>query len=204
MVNSRLLKAIELIEKESDYKSLTLGELVNLLGEMGHGIIILLLCLFFLQPIPLPGISTPIGMIIILLSTLQFLNQKPWVPRRFRNREIPQKALHKMAVIARKIWSSIEKFLHPRLLFLTRSHVFRFINLLLLILSGFLLGLPLPIPFSNTIPALVILSIVFAQLEDDGFLIIGGYVLSLGMFFFFYSLGAGVWNFAQRPWASPF
>jgi hypothetical protein len=64
--------------------------------------------------------------------------------------------------------------------------------------------LPLPIPFSNTIPAIVILSIVFAQLEDDGFLILFGYAASFGMAIFFYSLGAGAWNLAQRPWASPF
>lgn len=201
---SRLLKAIELIEKESDHRSLTLGDLVNLLGEMGHGILILLLCLFFLQPIPLPGISTPIGMIIIISSTLQFLNQKPWIPRRFRNREIPQKALHKIAGIARKIWSRLEKFMHPRLLFLTRARVFRFVNLLLLIVSAFLLALPLPIPFTNTVPAIVILSIVFAQLEDDGFLILFGYGASCLMALFFYSLGAGAWNFAQRPWPSLF
>lgn len=204
IADSRLLKAIELIEKESDDKSLTLGELVDLLGEMGHGILILLLCLFFLQPIPLPGLSTPIGMIIIISATLQFLNQKPWLPRRFRNREIPQKALHKIAVIARKIWSRLEKYMHPRLLFLTRARAFRFLNLLLLILSSFLLALPLPIPFSNTIPAIVILSIVFAQLEDDGFLILFSYMAACVMVFFFYSLGAGALSFAQRPWTSPF
>jgi len=196
---SRLLHAIEMIERESLEKSLTLGELVNLLGEMGHGILILLLCLFFLQPIPLPGISTPVGVIIIISATLQFLKRKPWIPRRFRRREIPQKALHKIAGIARKIWSRLEKYLHPRLLFLTHSLLFRFVNLLLLIVSAFLLALPLPIPFTNTVPAIVILSIVFAQLEDDGFLILFSYVCACLMVLFFYSLGTEVWSFAQRP-----
>lgn len=202
--DSRLLNAIDLIEKESAHKSLTLGELVHLLGEMGHGILILLLCLFFLQPIPLPGLSTPIGIIIIISSTLQFLNLKPWIPKRFRNREIPQKALHKIAGVARKIWSRLEKFMNPRLLFLTRAPVFRFANLLLLIVSAMLLGLPLPIPFSNTIPAIAILAIVFAQLEDDGFLILFAYLWAAVMAFFFYSVGAGAMSFAQRPWPSPF
>lgn len=197
--NSRLLKAIELIEKESEHKGLTFGELVELLGEMGHGILILLLCLLFLQPIPLPGISTPIGMIIIVSATLQFLNLKPWIPRGLRNREIPQKALHKIAVVARKIWSRIEKFLIPRLLFLTRTRIFRFINLLLLILSACLLALPLPIPFTNTLPSIVILSIAFAQLEDDGYLVLFAYFMTFVMLFFFYALSAGIWNFAQRP-----
>jgi len=201
---SRLLKALELIEEKSTHEHLTLGQLVDLLGEMGHGILILLLCLFFLQPIPLPGISTPIGMIIIISSTLQFLNKGTWIPKRFRSRVIPQPVLQKMLHVARKIWSFLDKFMHPRLLFLTRAHSFRFVNLLLLIISAFLLALPLPIPFSNTVPAIVILSIVFAQLEDDGFLVLFGYFFSLVMAVFFFSLGEGIWTLAQRPWASPF
>lgn len=200
--NSRLLNAIDLIEKESATKGLTLGELVTLLGEMGHGILILLLCLFFLQPIPIPGLSTPIGAIIIISAVLQFMNKAPWIPKSFRHREISQKALHKVAVIARKIWARIERLLHPRLLFLTRNPGFRFLNLVILILSACLLALPLPIPFTNTIPAVVILSIVFAQLEDDGFMILFSYFMSVVMVAFFFSLGAGVWNFAQRPWTS--
>jgi hypothetical protein len=166
---------------------------------MGHGILILLLCLFFLQPIPLPGISTPIGLIIIISATLQFLNLAPWIPRRFRSYQVPQKALHKIAVVARKIWAKIERFLNPRLLFLTRTQPFRLVNLVVLILSALFLSLPLPIPFTNTVPAIVILSIVFAQLEDDGFLVLFGYFMVFVMLFFFYSISAGIWNFAQRP-----
>jgi hypothetical protein len=203
-IDSRLLNAIALIEEKSALESITLGELVNLLGEMGHGILILLLCLIFLQPIPFPGISTPIGIIIIISSTLQFLNQAPWLPHRYRDRVIPHSVLQKILKVARKIWITLEKFMHPRLLFLTRSHSFRFVNLILLIISGFLLGLPLPIPFSNTVPALVILSIVFAQLEDDGIMVLVGYFLAFLMFLFFFSISAGIWKFAQRPWASLF
>ena len=48
------MAALEIIEKENQKHPLTLGTLVTLLGEMGHGILRLLLCVFFLQPIPLP------------------------------------------------------------------------------------------------------------------------------------------------------
>lgn len=201
---SRLLRAIELIEKESATKSLTLGELVTLLGDLGHGVLSLLLCLFFLQPIPLPGLSTPIGFIIALAAIAQFLNRPAWIPRRLRDYQIPQKALNKIAHVARSIWAVIERRLHPRLLFLTRLTPFRFGNLLLVLLSTIFLALPLPIPFSNTVPALVILAVTFAYLEDDGYLILLAYVLAALMLLFFYSLGAGVWSFAQRPWTSPF
>lgn len=202
--DSRLLKALDLIEEKSALEGLTIGEITVLLGEMGHGILILLLCIFFLQPIPLPGISTPIGIIIITSATLQFLNKAPWIPRRYRHRVIPHRVLKKMLRVARRIWSFLEKWMHPRLLFLTQSPGFRFLNWLLLIISGLLLGLPLPIPFSNTLPALVILSLIFAQLEEDGFLVLFGYLLGSLMFLFFFSLGAGIWSFAQRPGMNPF
>jgi hypothetical protein len=77
--------------------------------------------------------------------------------------------------------------------------VFRFINWILVVVAGVLLALPLPIPFSNTVPAIVILLITFAQLEDDGFLALGGYAVSVVMSIFFFSIGAGLWSFAQRP-----
>jgi hypothetical protein len=201
---SRFMHALELIEKENSVRILTLGDLLILLGELGHGILILLLCLIFLQPIPLPGISTPIGGIIIILATLQFLNQAPWLPERFRGRPLPQKALHGMAEKARKLWSRLEKLLHPRMVFLTRARGFRFLNLLVIILSSFLLALPLPIPFTNTIPAIVIIGLSFAQLEDDGVLVLLSYLVSIGMMLFFFSMGAGVLKILERPWASYF
>lgn len=197
--NSRLLNAIEIIEHETENKSLTLGELVHLLGELGNGVLIILICIIFLQPIPFPGISTPIGIVIVILATLQFMHKEPRIPKRFRDHVIPQKALHKVAEVARKLWSRIERLMHPRLLFLTTAPVFRFFNLCVVIVSACLLALPLPVPFSNTVPAIVILTVTFAQLEDDGYLIIASYIMSFFMAAFFFSIGAGVWSFAQRP-----
>jgi hypothetical protein len=196
---SRLMHAIEIIEGETVHKTLTLGELVHLLGDMGNGILIVLFCLVFMQPIPLPGISTPIGTVVAILATLQYFHREPAIPVRFRRHAIPQKALHKVSEVARRLWKKIERFLHPRLLFLTRAPVFRFINWILVVVAGVLLALPLPIPFSNTVPAIVILLITFAQLEDDGFLALGGYAVSVVMSIFFFSIGAGLWSFAQRP-----
>lgn len=195
--NSRLLKAIEIIECETAHKSLTLGELVILLGDMGNGILIILFCLIFMQPIPFPGISTPIGAVIIILATLQFMHKAPKIPARFRDHVIPQKALHKVSEVARKIWSKLERVMHPRLLFLTTAPFFRFVNLAVIVISAILLALPLPIPFSNTVPAIVILAVTFAQLEDDGFLIIAAYLMSFFMFAFFFSLGVGAWTYSK-------
>jgi hypothetical protein len=191
------MSSIEIIERETHTKSLTLGELVVLLGDMGNGILIILFCLIFMQPIPFPGISTPIGAVIIILATLQYFRKAPKIPQRFQKYVIPQKALHKVSEVARKLWSRIERFLHPRMFFLTKAPVFRFINLSLIIISALFLALPLPIPFSNTVPAVVILLVSFAQLEDDGVLVLAAYLMSLFMGVFFASLGAGAWNYTH-------
>ena len=199
---SRFMQAIEVIEKENQVRVLTLGDLVLLLGDLGHGVLILLLCLFFLQPIPLPGVSTPIGALVVILATLQFMHKAPWIPKRFLNHRLPPSAVHKIAEIARKIWARLEKILKPRLQVLTSAPFFRLLNLLVIILSSLLLALPLPIPFTNTIPAVVIVSLCFAQLEDDGVAVLFAYTTSIGMLFFFGGLGVGVWNILQRLWIS--
>ncbi|MBC7371916.1 MAG: exopolysaccharide biosynthesis protein [Bdellovibrionaceae bacterium] len=199
---SRFMYAIEVIEKENKVRVLTLGDLVFLLGDMGHGVLILLLCLFFLQPIPLPGVSTPIGALVVILATLQFMHKAPWIPKRFLNHRLPQTAVYKIAEIARKIWAKLEKILKPRMLTLTRAPFWRLVNLAVIVLSSFLLALPLPIPFTNTIPAIVIISLCFAQLEDDGLAVLFAYVTSVGMVFFFGGLGIGLWNVLQRLWIS--
>jgi hypothetical protein len=201
---SRLMAALEIIEKENQKHPLTLGTLVTLLGEMGHGILRLLLCVFFLQPIPLPGVSTPVGVVIIVLSVFQFLNWPPWIPKRFQNRSVPQNAMDRVIKVSEKIWGHLERFLRPRMMFLTQFWSFRLLNLCVILSSSLLLLLPLPIPFTNTVPAIVIIALSLAQLEEDGLLVLFSYLMAIAMLIFFYSLGNGVLQFIQRPWASSF
>ena len=64
--------------------------------------------------------------------------------------------------------------------------------MILLITNAVLLALPLPIPFSNAIPAWMILLQSLAHLEKDGLFIILPYVQTAVCVFYFLILAKGV------------
>ncbi len=183
---------IEALQARAEKGPLRLAEVVEILGEDAHLLLMLFLCLPFAQPIPLPGFSTPLGLMLASLSALHFLKKKVWLPARFREREIPQRHLLSMLKSLRKIWSWFEKWLRPRWSVLLWGMGYRFLNHALIILHAGLLALPLPIPFSNNLPALSILCLLLAYLEEDGLMILVSYVFSVGTVMFFLSIAATV------------
>jgi hypothetical protein len=56
-------------------------------------------------------------------------------------------------------------------------------------LCAALLLLPLPVPFSNTIPAWAIMLMAGGLLERDGLFILAGYITALGAIVFFGAIG---------------
>ncbi|MBK7962414.1 MAG: exopolysaccharide biosynthesis protein [Bdellovibrionales bacterium] len=66
-----------------------------------------------------------------------------------------------------------------RWLFCLEGRGFRLMNLLMVASLAFLLALPLPIPVSNTIPAIGIAFHSLAQLREDGVVVVIGYSLWL-------------------------
>jgi hypothetical protein len=63
---------------------------------------------------------------------------------------------------------------------------------MLLILNAILLALPLPIPFSNAIPAWMILFQALGHLEEDGFFIVLSYIQTAICLIYFGLLAFGV------------
>ena len=53
-----------------------------------------------------------------------------------------------------------------------------FFNGLSILISGFVLALPLPIPFTNTLPAWSILLTAAGMMENDGLVIVAGYLMA--------------------------
>jgi len=62
---------------------------------------------------------------------------------------------------------------------LTHPATFGRVNGILLVLSALLLMIPLPLPFSNTLPAYGILLLATGSLERDGYVVIAGYLMVL-------------------------
>lgn len=166
-------------------RPVTLREVIYALRGRSYLLLLILLALPFITPIPLPGLSTPFGMAIAFIAMRLALGQKPWLPMRLQRKELPSGFFAKVFTVAARAIRLLEKFLRPRLAALSGSAVLLQLHAFVILLAAFVLLLPLPIPFTNTFPAWVILIMAGGLLERDGVFILAGYVVfALGVLYF--------------------
>jgi hypothetical protein len=142
---------------------------------------IVLLCLPFLSPVTIPGISTPFGLAIALCGLRIAFGHKPWLPAMILNRSISYHALEKMVQAGCRIYGKLEKVLRPRLSFFLVGPGMTMLVGAAIAVSGVALSLPIPPPFilTNTIPGFAIVFLALGLMERDGVLILIGHVLTL-------------------------
>lgn len=179
--------SVELIalSQESRTADLTLRELMERLEGRVYTLFLVLLSVPFCQPIALPGLSTPFGAVIALLGLRLALRQQPWLPQRLLRTSIPENILSKLFLAGAKLLSGLEKLLHPRLSVVFDFHVTHFAVGAVICLCGILLALPLPIPFTNLLPALTVIFVAISVTERDSVTLgIGAVLFAVTLAFF--------------------
>ncbi|MEA3211866.1 MAG: hypothetical protein QOE70_4923 [Chthoniobacter sp.] len=158
-------------------QAVTVEEIENLLQGRGFAMFIFILAAPFL--IPAPGLSTPFGIAIALLGLRIATGQKPSLPRFILRREVQYALLARIVTRLAALVEPIEKHIKPRMHFL-RQHPWM-MNLIGvgIVSGGVILALPLPIPFSNGLPAVSIMFLSAGLMERDGLLVLCGYLLGL-------------------------
>ncbi|WP_306591007.1 exopolysaccharide biosynthesis protein [Geothrix sp. 21YS21S-4] len=140
---------------------ITLGELLDAAGEQIYGLLVLLVAL----PSLVPGLNlglAPVGGagLMALGAQLAWGTTHPWVPRRIQSQPIHKgrikEALAKLEVqLARfRRRAPLQRPLSPRWMGLCIAW------------TGFLLALPVPLPFGNQIPASILCLLGAALLEE--------------------------------------
>jgi hypothetical protein len=185
----RLSEEFDLIVREFEVETVTLREVFTLLHGRGYVLLMMMLALPFCTPVPLPGLSTPLGLIIGIIALRLALGQKPWLPAKLLDTRLPPALFKRVFIITRRIISWFERVLRPRWLWLTAPQWSQQLHAVPVFLCAALLLLPLPVPFSNTIPAWAIMLMAAGLLERDGLFILGGHLASLAAFAFFGAIG---------------
>ncbi len=175
----RLSEELEEILTMADGGDLPVGVLLRRLGPRGHALLALLFALPFLQPVPLVGLSTPVGSAIAILGAFLALGRPPWLPGRWQGRTVPAHQLQRVVRFGQRLFSRAERFIRPRGTWLHRHRWARPIAGTIIAISGGQLALPLPIVFTNTLPALVIVTTAVGMLEEDALFTAVGFVLFL-------------------------
>jgi hypothetical protein len=175
-----LSTAFERAAAELRSHTVTVRELLELIGEQG----LLLFCAFlaipFLLPVAIPGTSTVFGLLMVLIGAGVATDSLPLVPKRLLDHALSSRhvvpALQKGATAFRRF----ERFIRPRALAMSRGPVANLINGAVIVIAALVLMLPLPlVPFTNTIPALAVVLLSIGMVERDGLVIVLGYLATV-------------------------
>ena len=170
-----------------------LREILETTQGRGFNLLLVFIALPFLTPIPLPGFSIPFGLVAFFIGVRLAMGKKPWLPQKLLAKPLPPRFSGRVLRAAARVVKLLELLLRPRLAFFQEALVFRRFAGALIMLSGVLLLLPLPLPFSNSLPALTILLLAAGALERDGAFFLAGcstFLVTVG-FFIFLALGGG-------------
>jgi hypothetical protein len=181
----------ELIEGVPPDQPLTLDALLEGTGGRGAFLVMILLCLPFCQPIPLPGVSTVIGVVLGLLGVFLALGEKASLPKGIGQRALPPFFRTKLLGASVKLLAFIERWVKPRGSKWILWRGVRAFNGVLIVWMAVLLSLPIPLPFTNQPPAVAIMLVALSTMEEDGVLIWFGYAAALATTLYF-ALSAGV------------
>lgn len=196
---SYFIDTMEVIRAETEQGThVSVGRFFELLGGEGHAVLLIFLCLPYMQPIPIPGLSTPFGILIAIVSHFLYLKKPAVLPKRFAHLQMSSSLILKIIEVAEKIWSKIHRHIFERWPVFSDLKILRQISLVIVVINAILLALPLPIPLSNTFPAAVILLNSLGQMERDGLFIVLSYIACILSFAFFAALSLGtVWSLGQ-------
>ena len=167
-------------------KRVSLNLILRAVGRRSFAPLLLLVGITLFSPLSgVPGVPTLMA-ILILLTTMQLLlrRQHFWLPQWLLRRSISKKKLQRALQWLQKPSQVIDRWLHPRLVFLVRRTGTFFIAL---ICTAIALALPIMefVPFSATIAGAALTAFGLALIAHDGLLAILAFsftALALGTF----------------------
>ena len=154
----------------------SLGKLQEQLKTQSFGFWIILIALPSALPIPAPGYSTPLGLLLCWMGCLLFLGKKHFqFPKKWEQREfsLSPKLVHygvKMLQFL-EFLTRVERC--QKLLWIFN---YRIIGLNIMVLA---IIMAMPIPLTNTLPAGIILLFGLGLLENDGLLLLCSQIISI-------------------------
>jgi hypothetical protein len=164
--------------EEDRPEKVTLNNILALAGERVFGFLLIILSLPSALPIPAPGYSIPFGVLMFLLGIqLIFGAKTPWLPQKMLKSSIKLEKAQAFVKAGIPWLKKIEAIARPRMSYICTSFVGRIIIGSAIILMS--ISMMIPIPLTNTLPAMGIFVTAFGLTEDDGIISLLGLFLCL-------------------------
>ncbi len=162
--------------KSADSKDLTVESIFTQVGDKGFGLLLIILALPSALPLPAAGYSTPFGLIISFLGIQMLIGKKiPWLPQWALKIKIRYSLAEKMVKSVAAFFNKVEHLIKPRMSWISSQFGLPIMGIIIIVMACLMI---LPIPLTNTAPAMVIFLVGIGLSEDDG--IVAGFASVLG------------------------
>lgn len=171
---------LEDASKENDGDEITLGQLLDKVGERSHGALVLVPALIALLPTGgIPTVPTIMSaMIVIIALQMAFSPDHIWLPKKMKNFSVGNKKLLNGLKWFRPYAEKFSWLFKPRLRFINERPFFYLIVLALLCMALTMPPLEF-LPFAAAMPSFVMTLIGLGVTMDDGLWTIAGLVLAI-------------------------
>ncbi|MDJ0702747.1 MAG: exopolysaccharide biosynthesis protein [Leptolyngbyaceae cyanobacterium MO_188.B28] len=156
----------------------TLADILKISGERTFGFLFVLLSIPSALPVPAPGYSIPFGIAMLVLAIQLIIGRdQPWLPKGWYKHGFPIEQVRGILKKGIPFLRRIEMLSRPRLSYICASLPGRMIIGVAIALMS--TSMMIPIPLTNTLPAIGIFVTGFGLLDDDGAISLGGLVICL-------------------------
>jgi hypothetical protein len=171
-------------------EKVTLAAILEGFHERGFGFFLLIMGLFCIIPVPTFGLKSLVCLPMAYLSVQQALGRHtPWLPSIFTRQEIKEEIFDAFIDHALKWTKKLEAIARPRMPQMTQGVFSHLIG----ITGTFMIAcIIIPLPFTNTVPAIGIILMAVGVLMRDGLAVIIGMTVGtiycaiwFGLFFYF-------------------
>ena len=152
-------------------------DLLEALHERGFGFLIFIFALPAALPLPGLGVNTIIALPLLFLTVQQLMGRhRIWIPEWMKYKSISRKHYEGLTDAALPWIKKIEIFIRPRMGFITQGVFSHLIGLAGVIMT---LSICVPLPLTNTVPAMGVALMALGVIMRDGLAVIAGAVLGL-------------------------
>jgi len=184
------------ISSQIPAEGITLGDFMDITGKRGLFLSCMILTAPFLIPVSIPGMSIPFGSAIFLISSDIIFKRSSLIPKRLIDYKISKKDMESILNGVSHILTPLEsKIINQRLCFLTRGRKMEFINGVAVAFGAILLVMPIIAVAGDFFPSYGILFVSLGNLENDGYLVLAGYITIIATAIYYaliFALGIGL------------
>jgi hypothetical protein len=172
-----LAETLEATLITNNEKGPSIGEMTDAVGDRGFGLLLMILSLPSALPIPAPGYSIPFGIAMSVIAVQIIIGRDAiWLPERIKRFRLNVSFTRKIVSTGAGFLRRTEKLIRPRYRWMHTPLGHSALAIVIFAMAVFMM---IPVPLTNTAPAMAIFIIGVSMAEEDGLIAICAFIAAL-------------------------